>query len=81
MKHNGNKEAKRKIMAKKMRFTVNADIHHEADLDGSFILLTKLPAVINTRHIIFLHIKSMVDTVPLNFLQITHYLSKEEFVI
>jgi hypothetical protein len=64
-----------------MHFTVNADIHHEADHDCSFILLTKLPAVINTRRIIFLHIKSMVDTVPLNFVQISHYLSKEEFAI
>jgi hypothetical protein len=56
---------------------VNADIHREADHYGPFIMLTKVPTVINRRYIIFLYIKSMVDTEPLNCLQITHYLSKE----
>jgi hypothetical protein len=64
-----------------IHFAVNANIHREADHDLSFIPLTKLPAVINTRSIISLHITSMVDTMLLNFLQIIHYLSKEEFTI
>jgi hypothetical protein len=58
-------------------FTVNVGIHHEADHGSSFIRFTEFPALINTKHVIFLHIKSRVDALSLNFLQIVRDLSKE----